>query len=588
MYNFFDKLRIEKIEYEDFIILLQFFNALSFIVPMFVIHFPLEHPFHLRNKVTNEVQNSIQGVPWRKIEEAGLISFPKDVYAIKEGKTAPHWDIYPVIREKDGLLFSEETRYYYHPIQFFQLLSIVKAISIHDLFYFKEFIEFYYVRRFELTDQKTKEWKEHIIETNGSVKRFIDDKIKNGRDFHDIHAIILSQNHWLIPETMLLWIKVESLVGCDFIHPDSSIAHMEIRSPARLSSRFIDLNVIYNEDVKWRDNFLNTLSSHFSIQDYDLIKRFKSIVIECAQHDFDGLEEFSDLLTLIDDQKLIKLTGMNSLLVNLLEIGKALETFEKRLGNLFPDSDTETEKEKGQNQFSWSKLKLTFESTQEYYHHLEYLLLEYSLSPKDSHTVLVEGITESIILEPIINWIEHNMHVFLSIGLLKSKSEARHFPFIYKTFQNVHVMVIIDADQEKYLKGRKNEWKGKGIKEDSFHICFPDFVTENFDVQEFIDAVRAWVDKNQEKTARILLSESELQDLKPLLDNRNPEEKFEDLLEDFIKGKKQNPNYKLPKGEFAYHLRDVLVNNYFKKKREIIEVINQFVYQIKGIKLNGV
>lgn len=124
----------------------------------------------------------------------------------------------------------------------------------------------------------------------------------------------------------------------------------------------------------------------------------------------------------------------------------------------------------------------------------------------------------------------------------------------------------MDADTYKYIAGKKGDLEDKGIDKDAYCIFFPDFVTANFGVKEIIEAFENFFEdfknKIEEKgKQKVNLVNKDKEELLEKLNNKTEEEKFEDIIEEFLKIKLNNPNYKLKKTQYAEHLATVLRKN---------------------------
>jgi len=129
-----------KIQFSDkynYFILMEWFNALNLIKPFCVINYPPDK-FEGHQFVINSGSDNL-----KELFKEGYIVFPEKIYDIK------------VSKEMDVELWKykkNSVQYWYHPIQFFQVLTFLKGYSYRQLFKHKQYLEFYWRRRILFDD----------------------------------------------------------------------------------------------------------------------------------------------------------------------------------------------------------------------------------------------------------------------------------------------------------------------------------------------------------------------------------------------------------------------------------------------------
>lgn len=375
---------------------------------------------------------------------------------------------------------------------------------------------------------------------------------------------------------MLQWIKIESLFNPKFYSQRfSREIGLDWQTPdGRLSRKNID------EYYNWQQDIFNNFSKVYKEEDFLEVKEFRVYVERYLS--IDGLDNFIDLFLRINSEKKNKLKGNLNYFVNMLEIVKTLRLVEQELTENFPNLSKYIEEPK------WYKPKYFFKSHDEEIEYNKKIFLEYGIFQEEKFVVFVEGDTELILLEDWLREMFYRTNIRISLKKLPSgKRTSFYFEYLIKDFRGSEFFLLIDADTPNYPKGKKAQLKGAGINEDSYKIFIPDFITANYNPEEVYKAFLSFFKKIKEtieaKTERkVRLSEVEKRNLLNSLKNKSEFEKYEKIVEDFLKIKLENKDYKIKKTDYASHVLDVQIKNY-NKRYLFKEVLGKFIHKIQKI-----
>lgn len=578
----------------DFFILMEWFNAIGLIKPLAVLSYPPE--------TFKDAQFTIRAnsAELDQLFKDGLISFPEDIYNLtnkspREIKPWEHRVYKPLVDdEKDYRKFIEYDldHYLYHPIQFFQLVTYLRGSTYQNLRNKKEYKEFYWTRRFNFEDFVVKEIEKYLKEKNLTKDQYIKQESDKGIGYHQLEAIYFRQHRWLIEKALLLWIKLESIYRIKFLRPSNSREiNIELQISLWDSNKDDVYKKMFQEYNEWHTDVLENFSKFFSIDDFTTLKGF--IEWSAIQLNFDGLDKFKDLFLLINNEKKSKLKGFISFFMNILQIIKTLEVFFDKFIKVFPELENEKHKPK------WYEPRYFFDEGQEKEQndYLQKVYLDYGLMPEDTYILYVEGPTELILLEDWLDLVYYRINIKINVKPLPSgKRTAFMFEYLIKEFNTKEHFLILDQDTPEYAEGKKAQLKGKGISEESFYIFSPDFITANFESVEIIEALKSYFIDISAKIYEAIgqrknLTESDLTDLTELFENKEVFDKYEDLVENFLRLKLQRPAFKLKKTDFAHHLLIVMRKNFSQtdrsKKYPFEEIIGKFASKIQKKKYPG-
>lgn len=582
---------------EDFYILMEWFNSINLIKPFCVVYFPPEHDYHICINNREELLNEIKNSNLIKLFDDGIVTFPTEVYDIEPEKNlkAKPWNHNKIKHKimtkarsakeedpKEQKISTEETRYYYHPIQFFQLLTYLKGGRIYlDL---KNYKKFYWARRLSFDDTYANEIKKDLKEEGKSIQEFIDENSSRGIPFHRLTWIYYIQNRWLIERSLNLWIKIESYLSPRFYYkrsvPDIDM-HYQI-------SEF----EIYNEDkfkkyrdqyYQWREDVEVNFKNYFKSEEFNHLKEFREYM--WRYKDVDGLENFIDLFLHINHNLKAKLKGFPNYFINIVKIYQILKIMEDEFFKHYPElSDYKTERK-------WYEPKYVFKDKQDLNEHKKKIFLDYGLTQEETYVIFVEGPTESILLDDWVNLVFYRTNIRVSVKELGGKRKKFIFEYLSKEFNINEFFLVLDQDTKDYANGLKANLKGKGINEDYFHIFYPDFVTANFSISEIYEAFLSFFIELKEviksKTDEELdLSKNNKDEFLKMLKEKKDIDKFEDLIELFFKQFLNNSEFELKKTKFAKHLLNVMRKNLSKTEgREMYpfeKILGKFIDRIKA------
>ena len=537
----------------DLYILMEWFNSTNLIKPLAVLS---DTPKDSRS----------ENYKWEERYENGLISFPIEIYESGKPPEAIPWNY-------------NKKFYLYHPIQVFQLLHYLRGNSYENLKNNKYYKSFYWTRRLNFRDYLVDHVEKYLKRENKSKEQYIKEQSEEGYGFNRFDFEYFGQNRWLSEKELILWIKLESLYHVDFLRP-SSRNKINITIQSTIWDNKEKVYQMMNKFDEWYNKIMDNFSEFFTSKDFKTVKEFIGWLESHTM--FDGLNDFKDLFILIKNQKKNKLKRFMSLFVNLLQIIKVLKISSRKLIETFPELENEKIERK------WFDQKYIFESDEEKTEYIQKVYLDYGLTQKDTYVLYVEGRTEVILLEEWLKYVDYRQNIKIDIKELPSgKSTAFIFEYLAKNFDASEHFLILDADKPEYVESKRNQLKGKDISGDSYHIFNPDFVTANFESWEILEAFKMYfneiseiINKNREK--KISLIENDLRFLQKMIEKKKESEKFEDILEYFLKIK-FNTSFK--KTAFAQHLLILIRDNLSKPKRDRIyhfeEIIGKFVTMIQ-------
>ena len=439
-------------------------------------------------------------------------------------------------------------------------------------------------RRLQFKDAEAEKIKKYLKEKNLTEEQFFTQKIENCIGFNQIEVIIYKQNRWLIEKPLLLWIKLESLFGTEFIKPSNLRSinfELQISLWDALKEEMVDK--MLQKYYDWNREVFDNFSRYFSEEDLYFLRDFRRETE--IQLRVDGMDNFIDLFLLIRNKKKSKLKRFLNYFVNILQIVKTLRFFEDKFIKSFPNLQKEKVEPK------WYEPKYVIEEESERIEYIQKIYLDYGLAQKDTYLLYVEGKTEIILLEDWLEWVYYRTNVKVNIKPIPSgKRTAFMFEYLAKEFNANEHFLILDADKPEYAESKKAQLNGNGITEDSYYIFSPDFVTANFEPDEILEAFNEYfneISENiSEKTGiKHKLSESEIAELEILLKGKHEFDKYEKIVEKFLREKLQNPNLKLKKTSFAQKLLTVMRKNLNLRKREkqypFETIIGEFITKIQ-------
>jgi hypothetical protein len=359
----------------------------------------------------------------------------------------------------------EEVISYYHPIQFIEILTFIKHLNIRNsifslnLWCDPDFLKFYW-------------------EDNKNISLNSERIIKRMKEYPKIKAgsIIkrLNQVRWLKSSFLNLWIKLESIWLCKIFSPINIGMVWDGATGSSMSEFYgkIDLH------KKWAEEEINK----FTDEDYEMILYFHNSITYRSRL----VEEFSDLndlFYLISYKKKDKLSPL-SLYMNILEISREL----KKIYWILTKTSTIGKEMKPLFIFENEEEMLLFHNN---------VLLDYGLFATEPFIVFVEGGTEC----DILNAYKRRRAGYNNLGFVNIQGTGNlrdTIKNISSYFRNRLSFILLDYDNLEQYKERRKTLLNHGIDLiEDVYFFIPDFVTENFTVQQILDSYIKWLDNNK-------------------------------------------------------------------------------------------
>ena len=306
-----------------------------------------------------------------------------------------------------------------------------------------DFCEFYWKNRVKFKDYVSERIYELTQERNQCLSDYISEKIekrykspvykKNNTKKINYYIDILladalNRSKWLTDSKLKLLIKLEK------------VSHFPIFSSSFMKPKllFIDDDCHYIKDwdevnlwfKKFEANKTNYLDFEEKSELQSLIKS-----LEMQINNFEGLQEWRDLIGIMNEEAKNQLKGLNSYYVNILELLKSLKHAEWYLRT----ENLEDSKDKPD---SYS-LK-TNEAIQYY----QQILYKYGIIPSDIFIIWVEGPTDKTI---IYEWLKHKSPIDnINVRIMGSISEIRKsVKFTFEKFKDRQYFILLDYDNEE-------------------------------------------------------------------------------------------------------------------------------------------
>ncbi len=357
-----------------FIIFLEYLHQNKQVSPFFKVSFPAEHDFQVRWNDGVDFGNEISSHSWEEVQQANLISFLDEEKDIVPWKLKTTRVTHPNENKFTSLL---ETRYYYHPIQFLQILTILHHLRmrIAPLHHIKTFRDFYAARIKEINEiipisVKGKESPIPFPKYPPNLSSTVEER-------HLFWGLI-----WLTPENFELWIRLESIYFPHLFSPYSTHPGIFLRHEIYKES---EVDNTYLNDHKRVNDAFSKLDIYFSQGDFQQIEKFLSIFTTYRHSDFDEVNDWFDILTQINPRQKNRVKGFISYYLNMFSIAQTLEI---ALYDLAPTSEI---KKKYQPDYYP-------QNGQEETNFRQRILRRYGLLAEPVYIIYVEGNTEYEIL----------------------------------------------------------------------------------------------------------------------------------------------------------------------------------------------
>ena len=361
-----------------------------------------------------------------------------------------------------GYSKKEEVISYYHPIQFIQILIFIEHLNRRNSMFSLNFwcdpdyLKFLWedCKKISLNDDRIVERMKKYpkIESGSMLKR-------------------LNQVNWLNSSFLKLWIKLESIWHCKIFSPISIGMDWDGARDSSWSEFYekIDLH------KKWAENETNK----FTDDDFEMILQFHNCIIHRSSL-VENFSDLNDLFYLISYEKRDQLSPL-SLYLNILQISRELKTTYWIL------TKTNTIGKE-------IKPPFIFEKTEEMILFHNSVLLDYGLFPTEPFIVFVEGGTEY----DIMNAYKRGRAGYDNLGFVNIQGTGNlrdTIKNISSYFRNRLSFIFLDYDNPQKFEERKKTLLNHGIDLiEDVHFFFPDFITENFTVDQTLDSYIKWLD----------------------------------------------------------------------------------------------
>ena len=526
-------------EFKNFQIYIEFLSATNIIKPFCVIMKENENGFTIKEEMN---RNNLRSA---YIDEK--IIFKSRIYGTKN------------IKDNQKLIWDwDEFKYFWHPIQIFQIISHYRYVSLNKLYRLKEY------QNFLLNHFPDKEY------------NFQDQSFSH----HPLLNTYFYTSHWLTEERLNLWIKIENIFSGHLI--GKSYFNLDCHFMIDILSKKIILNKIFTRSKKWQERWEKRIYLLLNSQEIIIFRKFmKDINWNISRRSYYGLENCVDLFSQINYHKLEHLKGYLWLWANLIQVYKTLSQVDFYLAKHNEDYV--------QIHPNLTNPQVFFESKDDYFSHIKDLLLNYSLLPQSYFCIYFEGKTEKILLTYWKDIVFSRFQIDIGLFNLKSKNAQKYFKKNFEELKGIDHFLLLDQDTEKYLESKNAEWKNK-IPKENYKIFYPDLITKNFSIEEILFVFAQYIEKeNKKETDPIRIyhfNEDEKAILKNRLVNREKtgkKSKYEDILEDFYAssfgGSFNKPDFAESLKEYIFESPNSSVETI--AQYEFIKILNNFIDKIR-------
>ncbi len=467
LHTWIKRLDIDKYfnDYANFFVFLEYIYKKKYVIPFFVVKFADSNKKLSSLDPQVITMNYISFNSWNNLKD--FITFI-DHDIVNDF----HYKDRKIYRVKDS--FEKEIcYYYYHPIQFIQILTLIYSLYRNKikLLSIKDFNDYYKKRWSELEF-------EFILQS-----RALSLALKKGlMTKEDILSRIEAEHSkteespfrryiWLTPKFFHLWIKLESIFPPKYYSPYliPSYSIYDVNIPKN------EWKKIYKKENDSRQSLYKKRLKIFDSEEKKTIQGTKWSM-KRIYHDFYGLDDWSDIILEMSRSKKDNLKGILSYFVNIFEIIRTLE-----IANW--DLKTDDEKKK--------ITKPIFLCDEEKYpDYRQRLLIDYELVAEKIIIIYVEGETEHYIFKEWLTNFRNRGHFDkIEIQNIKGKTKTSNtFGYIIKNFKTKNHFLFLDADSNDIKDDRLNKLIKESIPPNSIHFWIPDFVTEHFEVSEILKA----------------------------------------------------------------------------------------------------
>ena len=510
--------------------------------------------------------------------------------------------------------FVDQVVHYYHPFQFFQFIAYLFAFKSYQsikesrFYYFlrKKLVVIHendekkriiVIKKIEKEERKwigvtnramfrgfnknvdrskkfTKKEKKEKKKQNLKNLRELNNKLKTYKDFFYPKLI---GAHFLTKDLLKVWIKLDSII----YYPDYII------TPTSIRVSYMHPKIFSHEEEKrhgnllkfrkWQESMIKNCSNFFTMKDKATLKNFLFDIDRVFSRDYnniiDGLDNWIDLLDLIAIQKKEKITGRTNIAINLLSIKRFLGLISWALLNyniqLWPKNQ-----EKKQPYYFMSGEKDSLE-------YRKSILSEFRLFTTIPFILGVEGETEKKLIE---SYFENKpMYIIIDVENIRGGGNTIYYSKLIKDIKEREYYLFLDYENQKNYEEKFKMILDGGV------FFFPDFVTENFNVEQILKCYSCWItdlggnlNKEDKHALNQKLTESKIQSdaLIRASKKEGTAKGFEEILIDFTKVNYSNlilhnfPEFKIDKQ--TQYLSYKKLKQKFKEiftERYLIEII---------------
>ena len=383
---------------------------------------------------------------------------------------------------------------YYHPLQFFDILKKFKHTPFRRPPYHvsKEFSKYFEIRKLKLRIQEQKKriksMKRLGLDTE-IIEQFLVEMYEEyenmeGKDDFELNGVelirkvkIYSWTHPLIDEKALIaWIKIESLLFNQNPLFYGKI-NLEMRIQIRRDSDQNELTNFYNKFKRWRDEiFQNPTNNSLTQEEVDSLKELHQFLYsEINEGDFPHNGNWWDLFDIFSKLNLDKIKGFSLYYVNLIAIKRYIErVFWELLQQNLASPYRSNEK------------PYFCVSPQEYSDYKRSILIKFNLLVDNLFILYVDGETEKTIIDEYQSY--SKLRIYFNVLNMTSQDKAGFFQRMSEII--IERVIYFFFDYDNYDKYKRNKEK-YGANNRFF---FPDFITENFTPDQFLNSLKEWLD----------------------------------------------------------------------------------------------
>ncbi len=378
----------------------------------------------------------------------------------------------------------------YHPIQFFEILNWFKFRSLRRRPYFynekyNAYLNYnlikYQIKERESEIERTKKMGIHFKGQEDYLEKLKEKleslEIKTFPEGLELlkYVVIGGTSNIFSEDYLSLWIKLESLC----LQEDARIFS---HNPPKML-----LTIKNNRDKKeaercihnfrqWFNNIKQNPLSIFKKEDSDKIRNFHHFLGTKIRNGDFSKDHWDDLFDIILPRKKDKLSGITSYYINLLSIKRYLE----RANWLLFKKNIVYGRE-----LDYIPHFYYYNDEEKYYLYKKSVLLDFELFTKNPFLLYVEGQSDFVIINEFLN--NHRGWNF-RVKNMSGAEKSTFFEKIHEQDNDQHYY-FFDFDTNKDYEKRKRLYSGKAS------FFFPDFMTENFEVNEIIKAFKCWISR---------------------------------------------------------------------------------------------